>query len=419
MSPLNFHHLRYFWAVAKEGNLTRAAAPAARLAVGAVGPDQAARGRARPAPVPADRAAPSRLTEAGRLALDYAETHLRHRQRAGGGAARGAPRGAPGAAHRRRGHASRNFQENFIRPAARPRRRRARARLGQPAGAAVAAARALDRPRSCRTSGCTPAPPTRGVAGASPASRSASSAGRGRARSGSPTTSPTCRCCCPVGTTTSAAGFDLRCEQLGIRYRVRAEVDDMALLRLLARDSDCVALLPYVVVQDELRSGRLVEHAVVPDLYENFYGVTVQRRYEPPLLQTCCRVPEDDIFCGHRSREVDRQGRRYCVERCLPVRRGRRRSSRRRRDGRSSPTMVMCWSASPVTQHPHRRDRPDGRDRRAGSSSHRPRSHRRRLRVADQGRAAQHLSGAARCSRCAIRSRLPDRLVDVFKPLTK
>jgi LysR family transcriptional activator of nhaA len=25
MTPLNFHHLRYFWAVAKEGNLTRAA----------------------------------------------------------------------------------------------------------------------------------------------------------------------------------------------------------------------------------------------------------------------------------------------------------------------------------------------------------------------------------------------------------
>ncbi|MEZ5231742.1 MAG: LysR family transcriptional regulator [Acidimicrobiales bacterium] len=25
MSDLNYHHLRYFWAVAKEGNLTRAA----------------------------------------------------------------------------------------------------------------------------------------------------------------------------------------------------------------------------------------------------------------------------------------------------------------------------------------------------------------------------------------------------------
>jgi len=78
--------------------------------------------------------------------------------------------------------------------------------------------------------------------------------------------------------------FDLRCEQLGLRPRVRAEVEDMTLLHLPARDSDCVALMPTIVAQDEPRSGRLVEPAVVPELYENFCGVTVQRRYEPPLV---------------------------------------------------------------------------------------------------------------------------------------
>jgi LysR family transcriptional activator of nhaA len=92
------------------------------------------------------------------------------------------------------------------------------------------------------------------------------------------------------------ASFDVRCEQLGIRYRIRAEVDDMAVLRLLARDSDAVALLPPVVVQDELRSGRLVEHAVVPDLYENFYGVTIQRRYAPPLVQALLARSEQEIL---------------------------------------------------------------------------------------------------------------------------
>ncbi|MGE0308444.1 MAG: LysR substrate-binding domain-containing protein, partial [Acidimicrobiia bacterium] len=92
------------------------------------------------------------------------------------------------------------------------------------------------------------------------------------------------------------ASFDLRCEQLGIRYVVRAEVDDMALLRLLARDSDAVALLPSVVVQDELRSGLLVEHAVIPQLHENFYAVAVQRRYAPPLLQTLLSRSEDEIL---------------------------------------------------------------------------------------------------------------------------
>ena len=76
--------------------------------------------------------------------------------------------------------------------------------------------------------------------------------------------------------------FDLRYEQLGLRPRVRAEVADMTLLHLRARDSDCVALMPTIVAQDEPRSGRLVELAVVPELYENLYVVTCND--EPPLV---------------------------------------------------------------------------------------------------------------------------------------
>ena len=70
----------------------------------------------------------------------------------------------------------------------------------------------------------------------------------------------------------------------------------MALLRLLARDSDAIALLPPVVVQDELSTGRLVEYAVVPDLHENFYGVTVKRHYEPPLVQALLARTEREIL---------------------------------------------------------------------------------------------------------------------------
>ena len=41
--------------------------------------------------------------------------------------------------------------------------------------------------------------------------------------------------------------FDFRCEQLGIRYRLRAEFDDMALLRSLEGDTASAALMPTVV----------------------------------------------------------------------------------------------------------------------------------------------------------------------------
>jgi len=90
--------------------------------------------------------------------------------------------------------------------------------------------------------------------------------------------------------------FDLLCEQHGLRCHVLAEVDDMALLRLLARDSGAVALVPTVVVRDELHSGQLVEYCVVPDLVENFYAITVKRHFEPPLLKALLKRDQADVL---------------------------------------------------------------------------------------------------------------------------
>lgn len=44
-------------------------------------------------------------------------------------------------------------------------------------------------------------------------------------------------------------------------------------------------LLPAVVVIDELRSPVLEEYVVVPNPYEQFYAITVRRRYEHPLVR--------------------------------------------------------------------------------------------------------------------------------------
>ena len=92
------------------------------------------------------------------------------------------------------------------------------------------------------------------------------------------------------------AGFDLLCEQYGLRCHVLAEVDDMAMLRLPARDSGAVALVPSVVVLDELKSRQLVEYCVVPDLVETFYAITVKRHFEPPLLRALLQRDEADVL---------------------------------------------------------------------------------------------------------------------------
>jgi LysR family transcriptional activator of nhaA len=78
--------------------------------------------------------------------------------------------------------------------------------------------------------------------------------------------------------------FDLLLEQLGIRPVVAAEVDDMAMLRLLAREGVGMALVPPVVVAGELQSGVLVEYHRVSQIRESFYAITPTRRFPNPLL---------------------------------------------------------------------------------------------------------------------------------------
>ena len=79
--------------------------------------------------------------------------------------------------------------------------------------------------------------------------------------------------------------FDLVLEQLGIRPIIAAEVDDMAMLRLLALEGAGLALVPPVVVRGELDSGALVERHRVAGIRESFYAITPSRRFPNPVLR--------------------------------------------------------------------------------------------------------------------------------------
>jgi LysR family transcriptional activator of nhaA len=79
-------------------------------------------------------------------------------------------------------------------------------------------------------------------------------------------------------------GFDHLLDLSGIRPIILAEVDDMAMLRLLARERDGVTLVPKIVVRDELASGVLVEYCRIPQLTESFYAIVQNRRFPNQLL---------------------------------------------------------------------------------------------------------------------------------------
>lgn len=81
------------------------------------------------------------------------------------------------------------------------------------------------------------------------------------------------------------AAFDLLMEQRGIRPVIAAEVDDMAMLRLLARETQAVTLVPTVVVKDELQAGTLVERYRFPEIRKSFYAITPKRQFPNRLIR--------------------------------------------------------------------------------------------------------------------------------------
>lgn len=88
----------------------------------------------------------------------------------------------------------------------------------------------------------------------------------------------------PARGTMVRAAFDSLMAQLGLQPNIVAEVDDMAMMRLLAREGIGLAVLAPIVVADELESGMLVEAAKLPGIVETFYAITVQRRFAKAAL---------------------------------------------------------------------------------------------------------------------------------------
>lgn len=80
------------------------------------------------------------------------------------------------------------------------------------------------------------------------------------------------------------SGFDIMMEQSGVSPLIAVEANDMAMLRLVAKETQAITLVPPIVVQDELNAGTLRELCRVPDLSEMFYAITAERRFPNPYV---------------------------------------------------------------------------------------------------------------------------------------
>ncbi|WP_114648957.1 LysR family transcriptional regulator [Pseudothauera hydrothermalis] len=284
LERLNFHHLFYFWRVARSGHLTRTA-QALHISQSALSA-QIRQLEERLGEALFERQGRQlRLTDTGRLVLTYAEDIFGLGQELLGrlhGRAAGMLRLRVGSV----ATMSRNYQENWIRPL-----------LADPAVVLTLESGVLegllarlvehkldvvlanepvpadpDRPLHCRFLG------SQAISLVGPAA-----GWRGR-RLRVPEDLDAVDLALPGPRHALRAQFDALCLAAGVKPRLRAEVDDMAMLRLIARDSGWLAVLPEVVVQDELRSGVLVSVGQPAGLEERFYAITTPRRHHSDTL---------------------------------------------------------------------------------------------------------------------------------------
>jgi LysR family transcriptional activator of nhaA len=283
MRRLNFHHLHYFWAVAKEGNLTRAA-QSLHVAQSALSTQIRALEDQLGYALFIRSGRSLLLTEAGRLVLDYAESIF-----ALGNELQMTLQGGQQANQQLRIGAvatlSRNFQENLLRPFL----GRNDVHITLESGSL---GELLDRLVLHKLDV---------VLTNTPVSSDAHRSWRcqlldrqsvclvGPPRDGQPPFDlrrdlQHVRLILPGRSSDIRSQFELYCDSHEVRATIFAEVDDMAMLRLLARDSGDVALLPAVVVQDELRTGALQLYLEIPEIVEQFFAVTQQRHFSLSIL---------------------------------------------------------------------------------------------------------------------------------------
>lgn len=285
MRHLNFHHLYYFWVVAKEGHLTRAAkqlhvsqsalSSQIRQLQEQLGHELFSRdGRS------------LRLTEVGHLVLEYAESifslgsellaltesgELQRLQRLRIGSV---------------ATLSRNFQENFLRPV-----------IGEAKVKLVIRSASLeelleqlrvyrlDLILSNRAVAADTSTPWRCQQIAEQSVCIVGPPGKLAQRFRFPQDLGRLPLLLPGPNSEIRNQFDLLCEEHGVEADPYAEVEDMAMLRLLARDSGGLAVVPEVVVQDELRSGKLKRYCVLEKVVERFYAITAKRHFELVALK--------------------------------------------------------------------------------------------------------------------------------------
>lgn len=296
MAKINFNHLHYFWVIAKEGNLSRAAKKLF-ISQSALSTQLKKLENQLKKPLFTREGRVLKLTEAGQLTLAYADKMFNL-----GNELSQLLSGSPSPKRTTikiglNASLSRNFVENFIRPIL----TRDDVELVIDSGNQdELLSRLKAHQLDLILSNFKPTPTANNaIKSQLIANQQISIVGKPLGKNQTfkfPEDLTNYKLLMPGTGTEMRAGFDEICYKQEIRYNIMAEINDMPALRLLVRDSDCIALLPIVVVQDEIKNNVLAEYCKIPGLFENFYAISLKRDFEPGILKALLSRQPDEIL---------------------------------------------------------------------------------------------------------------------------
>jgi len=283
MAFLNYHHLRYFRAIAQAGNLTRAAEHL-RISPSALSTQLAQLEESLGQKLFERVNKRLILSEAGRLALDYAETIFKTGEELFDALKHRVPRERQLLRVGSEATLSRNFQIEMIRPLLKHKNLQLVLRTGSLRELlGMLEAHTIDLVFSNRA---VPRDEQSGFHSHLVAEQAVSLVGRPqKKRLRFPESLADLPLVLPSIESTIRGSFDLLLQQYGIRPLILAEANDMAMLRLLARETGAVTLVPPVVVRDELKNGSLVELHRIKQIRKSFYAITPSRHFPNPLVR--------------------------------------------------------------------------------------------------------------------------------------
>lgn len=95
--------------------------------------------------------------------------------------------------------------------------------------------------------------------------------------------------------------FDRWCESMGIQVDLRAEFDDSALLKAFGQAGVGVFAVPTVIEKLVTRKYQVSVVGRTDELVERYYSISMERRLRHPVVQAITQVARDKFFSDRHS----------------------------------------------------------------------------------------------------------------------